>query len=231
MIQLTKLIIGHQSELLRLENIMLSSGNVYALIGRNGIGKSTFIQTVSGMQKALGGDILLDGQSISGFMSKEIAETISLVDTRFEGVEYLKVKDYLALGRAPFTDAFGRLTPKDWQVVQDVASELAITHLLEKFTDQISDGERQLCSVGRAFVQETSVILLDEPTAFLDYMNRKLLLELLVRLAREKKKCIVLSTHDLDLCLDQSIPFLLAANGEINLHATLTKEEILLAMT
>ena len=231
MIQLTKLIIGHQSELLRLENIMLSSGNVYALIGRNGIGKSTFIQTVSGMQKALGGDILLDGQSISGFMSKEIAETISLVDTRFEGVEYLKVKDYLALGRAPFTDAFGRLTPKDWQVVQDVSSELAITHLLEKFTDQISDGERQLCSVGRAFVQETPVILLDEPTAFLDYMNRKLLLELLVRLAREKKKCIVLSTHDLDLCLDQSIPFLLAANGEINLHATLTKEEILLAMT
>ena len=231
MIQLTKLIIGHQSELLRLENIMLSSGNVYALIGRNGIGKSTFIQTVSGMQKALGGDILLDGQSISGFMSKEIAETISLVDTRFEGVEYLKVKDYLALGRAPFTDAFGRLTPKDWQVVQDVSSELAITHLLEKFTDQISDGERQLCSVGRAFVQETSVILLDEPTAFLDYMNRKLLLELLVRLAREKNKCIVLSTHDLDLCLDQSIPFLLAANGAINLHATLTKEEILLAMT
>jgi iron complex transport system ATP-binding protein len=231
MIQLTKLIIGHQSELLRSENLLLSSGNVYALIGRNGIGKSTFIQTISGIQKPLGGEIRIDGQSISGFMSTEIAETISLVDTHFEGVEYLKVKDYLALGRAPFTDAFGRLTSKDWQIVQDVASELAITHLLEKFTDQISDGERQLCSVGRAFVQETPVILLDEPTAFLDYMNRKLLLELLVRLAREKKKCILLSTHDLDLCLDQSIPFLLAANGEVNLHDTLTKAEILLAMS
>jgi iron complex transport system ATP-binding protein len=231
MIQLTKLIIGHQSELLRLENTLLSSGNVYALIGRNGIGKSTFIQTVSGMQKALGGDILFKGISIYGLAPRELAETISLVDTRFEGVEYLKVKDYLALGRAPFTDAFGRLTAKDWQTVADVASDLGITHLLEKFTDQISDGERQLCSVGRAFVQETPVILLDEPTAFLDYLNRKLLLELLVRLARDKDKCIVLSTHDLDLCLDQSIPFLLAAKGEINLHATLTKEAILLAMS
>ena len=231
MIQLTKLIIGHQSELLRLNNILLSSGNVYALIGRNGIGKSTFIQTISGTQKALDGEILMNGESISGLMPRELAESISLVDTRFEGVEYLKVKDYLALGRAPFTDAFGRLTAKDWHKVKEVASDLAITHLLEKFTDQISDGERQLCSVGRAFVQETPVILLDEPTAFLDYINRKLLLELLVRLAREKKKCIVLSTHDLDLCLDQSIPFLLAADGEINLHATLTKEAILLAMS
>jgi iron complex transport system ATP-binding protein len=231
MIQLSKLIIGHQIELLRSENLLLSSGNVYALIGRNGIGKSTLIQTISGLQKPLGGEIRIDGQSISGFKSTEIAETISLVDTHFEGVEYLKVKDYLALGRAPFTDAFGRLTSKDWQIVQDVASELAIIHLLEKYTDQISDGERQLCSVGRAFVQETPVILLDEPTAFLDYINRKLLLELLVRLAREKKKCILLSTHDLDLCLDQSMPFLLAANGEVNLHDTLTKAEILLAMS
>lgn len=231
MIQLSKLIIGHQIELLRSENLLLSSGNVYALIGRNGIGKSTLIQTISGLQKPLGGEIRIDGQSISGFKSTEIAETISLVDTHFEGVEYLKVKDYLALGRAPFTDAFGRLTSKDWQIVQDVASELAITHLLEKYTDQISDGERQLCSVGRAFIQETPVILLDEPTAFLDYINRKLLLELLVRLAREKKKCILLSTHDLDLCLDQSMPFLLAANGEVNLHDTLTKAEILLAMS
>ena len=231
MIHLTKLIIGHQNELLRLNNISLSSGNVYALIGRNGIGKSTFIQTISGHLNPLAGEIAIDGKSISGFSILDFAETISLVDTRFEGVEYLKVKDYLALGRAPFTDAFGRLTAKDWQTVEDVASDLAITHLLDKFTDQISDGERQLCSVGRAFVQETPVILLDEPTAFLDYINRKLLLELLVWLAREKNTCIVLSTHDLDLCLDQSIPFLLAANGEINLHHTLTKEEILTAMT
>lgn len=231
MIQLTQLIIGYNSELLRSENLKLTSGSVYALIGRNGIGKSTFIQTIAGIQKPIAGEIILNDQAFSKFNRKEIAETISLVDTRFEGVEYLKVKDYLALGRAPYTDAFGGLTPNDWQIVQNVASDLSISHLLEKYTDQISDGERQLCSVARSFVQETPVILLDEPTAFLDYINRKNLFELLVSLSIEKNKCIVMSTHDLDLCLDQSIPFLLAANGMINLHATLTKEAILLAMS
>jgi iron complex transport system ATP-binding protein len=231
MIQLKELSIGYQREILHAETMILEAGNVYALVGRNGIGKSTFIQTMSGLQKQLAGEITLNGQSISGMNTKEIAETISLVDTRFEGVEYLKVKDYLALGRAPYTDLFGRLDPKDWQIIQDVASDLSIVHLLEKFSDEISDGERQLCAVGRAFVQETPIILLDEPTAFLDYINRKKLLELLLRLAREKSKCIVLSSHDLELCLDQSIPLLLAAQGKISLHVSLSKEEIIQAMS
>jgi iron complex transport system ATP-binding protein len=231
MIHLANLSIGYNDELLFAENLALKAGKVYALVGRNGIGKSTFIQTISGIQKQLAGEITINGQSISGFNPKEIAETISLVDTRFEGVEYLKVKDYLALGRAPFTDAFGRMDSKDWQIVEEVASDLSIQHLLEKNTDQISDGERQLCSVGRAFVQETPVILLDEPTAFLDYINRKKLVELLVQLSRDKKKCIVLSTHDLDLCLDQEVPFLLAAHGAVSLHETLSKETIIEAMS
>jgi iron complex transport system ATP-binding protein len=231
MIQLTRVSVGYSGELLHAEKLELEAGKVYALVGRNGIGKSTFIQTISGIQKQLAGEITMNGQLISEYNPREIAEFISLVDTRFEGVEYLKVKDYLALGRAPFTDAFGRMDSNDWRIVEEVASDLSIQHLLEKNTDQISDGERQLCSVGRAFVQETPVILLDEPTAFLDYINRKKLLELLVRLSREKKKCIVLSTHDLDLCLDQKVPFLLAAHGTVSLHETLSKETIIEAMS
>ena len=231
MSQLTRVSVGYSGELLHAEKLELEAGKVYALVGRNGIGKSTFIQTISGIQKQLAGEITMNGQLISEYNPREIAEFISLVDTRFEGVEYLKVKDYLALGRAPFTDAFGRMDSNDWRIVEEVASDLSIQHLLEKNTDQISDGERQLCSVGRAFVQETPVILLDEPTAFLDYINRKKLLELLVRLSREKKKCIVLSTHDLDLCLDQKVPFLLAAHGTVSLHETLSKETIIEAMS
>jgi iron complex transport system ATP-binding protein len=231
MIQLIRVSIGYRAELLHAEKLELEAGKVYALVGRNGIGKSTFIQTIAGIQKSLAGEITMNGQLISEYNPREIAEFISLVDTRFEGVEYLKVKDYLALGRAPFTDAFGRLDSNDWRIVEEVASDLAIQHLLDKHTDQISDGERQLCSVGRAFVQETPVILLDEPTAFLDYINRKKLLELLVRLAGDMKKCIVLSTHDLDLCLDQKVPFLLAAHGTVSLHETLSKETIIEAMS
>ena len=231
MIQLIRVSIGYRAELLHAEKLELEAGKVYALVGRNGIGKSTFIQTIAGIQKSLAGEITMNGQLISEYNPREIAEFISLVDTRFEGVEYLKVKDYLALGRAPFTDAFGRLDSNDWRIVEEVASDLAIQHLLDKHTDQISDGERQLCSVGRAFVQETPVILLDEPTAFLDYINRKKLLELLVRLAGDMKKCIVLSTHDLDLCLDQKVPFLLAAHGTVSLYETLSKETIIEAMS
>lgn len=231
MIRITDLSIGYDVALLRAAHLELEAGKVYALVGRNGIGKSTFIQTIVGVQKCISGEITLNGQSLSMLTTKEISEVISLVDTRFEGVEYLKVKDYLALGRAPFTDAFGRLGNEDLRIVHEVAADLSIEHLLEKYTDQISDGERQLCSVGRAFVQETPVILLDEPTAFLDYMNRQKLVSLLVRLSREKNKCMVLSTHDLDLCLEQSVPFLLASNGRIDLHLKLSKEEIIQAMT
>ena len=230
MIQLNQVGIGYQKEILRANDIFLESGKVYALVGRNGIGKSTFIQTIIGQQIVLSGDILIDQRSISTFSTKELSETIALVETRFEGVEYLTVKDYLALGRAPFTDAYGRMTSVDWEIVQKTATDLSIGHLLEKNTDCISDGERQLCAVGRAFVQETPIILLDEPTAFLDYINRNKLLEILVVMASKKNKCIILSTHDIDLCLDQVVPLLLASSGKIELFSSLSKDEILNAM-
>ena len=231
MIHFQNVAIGYNQTLLEVEDLTLHNGNVFALVGRNGSGKSTLLRSITGQIPLLEGKLTIDSIPIAGANASELSRTVAFVESKFDGVPYLSVADYLALGRAPFTDAFGRLTSKDWQLVQNVASDLNIAHLLDKYTDQISDGERQLCSVGRAFVQETPVVLLDEPTAFLDYINRKNLLELLVRLAREKNKCIVLSTHDLDLCLDQSIPFLLAAKGEIVLHETLTKDEILSAMS
>ena len=125
MIELNQVGIGYQKEILRTNDIFLESGKVYALVGRNGIGKSTFIQTIIGQQIVLSGDILIDQRSISTFSTKELSETIALVETRFEGVEYLTVKDYLALGRAPFTDAYGRMTSVDWEIVQKTAADLS----------------------------------------------------------------------------------------------------------
>mgnify|MGYP000125455726 CR=1 FL=1 len=227
MITINELIIGYQKPLLQVDQLILNAGEVYALVGRNGIGKSTFIQTLLGLRKSLGGNIRIEDRDIHSFTSKELSERISFVETRFEGIEYLKVSAYLALGRAPYTDAFGRLSADDWNLVQHVANKLAITHLLDKYTDQISDGERQLCAVGRAFVQDTPMILLDEPTAFLDYLNRKKLLELLVSFAKEQGKCLVVSSHDLELCLDQDLPLLVAANGKISLFKSIQKAALL----
>jgi iron complex transport system ATP-binding protein len=112
-----------------------------------------------------------------------------------------------------------------------MADALGILALMDKFTDQISDGERQLCAVARAFVQETPMIILDEPTAFLDYLNRKKLLTILVELARDQQKCILLSTHDLELCIQEKVPMLLASSGKLSLHEQLTLDEVLNEMS
>ena len=141
----------------------------------------------------------------------------------------MKVKDYLALGRAPYTDAFGRLDSNDWRIVEEVASDLAIQHLLEKYTDQISDGERQLISIAKAVVQQTDLIVLDEPTAFLDYANKEEVLSQLLNIASEMNKCIIVATHDIDLVLDKEIQFILIDETEKtgNLYPSSTKKEII----
>ena len=127
----------------------------------------------------------------------------------------------------PYTNLFGRLSSEDHIQIQHAINTLGIDYLSDKLTTEISDGERQLCAVGRAFVQETPIILMDEPTAFLDYINRNKLLEMLVSLAAKKDKCIILSTHDIDVCLDHSVPMLFASSGKIQLFSTLSKSEIL----
>ena len=104
--------------------------------------------------------------------------------------------------------------------------ELSILHLADKFTDKISDGERQLAAVARALAQDTPVLLLDEPTAFLDYSNKKRMIEKLIRIATEKNKCILLSTHELDLAMDNSLPFLAAHGGILEVLPSLRKENI-----
>ena len=231
MIQFEHIAIGYSDVLLRSEFIELEAGRVYALIGRNGIGKSTLLQSLTGIVPLKEGTIRLLNDSLETLSRLELVKRIAVVESRFEGLEYLKVKDYIALGRTPHTDAFGNLKQQDLAVIHEIAGALGILALMDKFTDQISDGERQLCAVARAFVQETPMIILDEPTAFLDYLNRKKLLTILVELARDQQKCILLSTHDLELCIQEKVPMLLASSGKLSLHEQLTLDEVLNEMS
>jgi iron complex transport system ATP-binding protein len=216
---------------LRRQRQMCIRDRVYALIGRNGIGKSTLLQSLTGMVPLKEGTIRLLNDSLETLSRLELVKRIAVVESRFEGLEYLKVKDYIALGRTPHTDSFGNLKQQDLAVIHEIAGALGILALMDKFTDQISDGERQLCAVARAFVQETPMIILDEPTAFLDYLNRKKLLTILVELARDQQKCILLSTHDLELCIQEKVPMLLASSGKLSLHEQLTLDEVLNEMS
>ena len=136
----------------------------------------------------------------------------------------------MALGRTPYTNAFGRLTPADYKQIDHALQLMGLEELSERFTTKISDGERQLTAMARALVQETPIIILDEPTAFLDYGNRIKLIQLLNRVTELEKKCILFSTHDIDLCLEEKLTILIINQKKKTLEptsSTTKKEELL----
>lgn len=226
MIQFSQTEIGYKKTLLKVDSLDLQEGKVYALVGRNGVGKSTLLQSMARLLALISGDIRYEDISLMNLSRNQMARLIAFVESKFDGVEYLSVQEYLMLGRAPYTSLTGKLSETDKAFVNEISEELQITHLLQKSTTEISDGERQICSVARALIQETPIILMDEPTAFLDFINRQKLLELLIKIAAEKQKCIVLSTHDIDLCLENQLTFLIASNGKLALENCKTKQEL-----
>jgi iron complex transport system ATP-binding protein len=227
MIQFSQTEIGYKQTLLKIDSLDLQEGKVYALVGRNGVGKSTLLQSMAKLLTLISGDIRYEDISLKNLSRNQMARLIAFVESKFDGVEFLSVQDYLMLGRTPYTSLTGKLSDTDKAFVNEISEELQITHLLEKSTTEISDGERQICSVARALIQETPVILMDEPTAFLDFINRQKLLELLIKIAAEKQKCIVLSTHDIDLCLENQLMFIIASRGRVVKESCTKKTDLI----
>jgi iron complex transport system ATP-binding protein len=227
MIRFQQTHIGYKKALISIENLELESSAIYALVGRNGSGKSTFLKSITGQISLLGGNLEIDARSTKEVKAAELSRIISFVESKFDGVSFLTVENYLALGRAPYTNALGRLSAKDMEIVHEVAEEMGLTKFLEKDTINLSDGERQLCAIARALVQQTPILLLDEPTAFLDFANKQLLIDKLLHIAKEKQKCIIFSTHDLDLCIENKIEFLALKNRTLNKISCQTKDELI----
>lgn len=230
MIHLKDISIGYNEELLAVTDLKLNSGGVYALIGANGSGKSTLLHTILGIKKPLKGKIELNGVNIGELQKSKISQTIAFVESSFAGVEFLSVHDYVGLGRTPYLDALGRLKPADNEIISSTLEQMGMEKFAARETTQLSDGERQKTAIARAMAQTTPIILMDEPTAFLDYGNRKLLIQLLVRLAREENKCIVFSTHDIDLCLDEDLSLLVIDQQDHELKLIspgISKEDLL----
>lgn len=209
MIQFKETEIGYNKPLIKIPELKLISGEIYALIGANGSGKTTFLNCLIGKMKLMCGDLTIDGKSSTHYSSKKLARKIAFVESKFDGVDFLTVRDYISLGRAPYTDAFGRLNSSDRDHVAKALRILQLDGYSERLTKKLSDGERQLTAIARALAQTTPIIILDEPTAFLDYGNRKKLIETLSQLAKEEGKCIIFSTHDIELCLDEKLTLLI----------------------
>ena len=182
-------------------NLQLHSGRLTAMLGRNGIGKSTLLRTIAGAQPSLNGTVLLDGRNINEYSPRELSRQMSLVYTDRTQAGGLTVKQLVSLGRYPHTGFFGRLGKHDRNVVTQSMAAAGIAHKETAFVAELSDGERQKAMIARALAQETPIMLLDEPTSFLDVASRIEVMTLLHRLAHDEHKAILLSTHDIALAL------------------------------
>ena len=178
-----------------------AEGDLIALLGVNGIGKSTLLRTISGLQKSVSGRILIEGKELQSLSVQERAKLISIVLTERIFVDNISVKEFITLGRAPYTNWLGKLSQEDADEIERVIAIMKIEKLQHQLFNRISDGEKQKILIARALCQQTPVIILDEPTAFLDFKNKKDILELLSSIAKEMKKTVILSTHDIDAAL------------------------------
>lgn len=182
-------------------NLELRSGQLACLIGENGIGKSTLLKTLTGFLRKLKGSLLLGDRDIESFSQRELARQVSIVLTQKPDVQNLTIEEIIGLGRSPYTGFFGRLRAEDRKVVDDAIATMGIEKLRGRMIQTLSDGERQKVMIAKALAQETPIILLDEPTAFLDFPSKAETFRSLQRMAHERDKLILLSTHDLELAV------------------------------
>lgn len=194
----TKIVVGSHI------NLSLKKGNLIALIGENGVGKSTLLRTITGIQKPLSGIITFDNHPIQDYSALALAQKLSLVLTEKLPPSNLSVFELVALGRHPYTNWMGTLTAHDIAQVQQALALTQINHLAEKKHYEISDGQLQKVLIARALAQDTPLIILDEPTTHLDLMHKVSVFKLLKKLAKETHKCILFSTHDIDMAIQLS---------------------------
>lgn len=178
-------------------SLTLPEATVTVLIGANGIGKSTLLRTIAGAQPALAGRVTIAGKDVAGISPRRRARILSLVYTDRTGGGGLTVREVVSLGRQPYTGFLGRLDEDDRAIVENAMDAVGITDKADRYLASLSDGERQKTMIARALAQQTPLIVLDEPTAFLDVASRLEIMQMLGRLAADEGKTVLLSTHDI----------------------------------
>jgi len=180
-------------------NIELQKGELVCLVGRNGIGKSTLLRTLSKMQPRLEGEILLENKNIDAYSRIDLAKIISLVLTERIPSSNLTVHELIALGRQPYTNWIGKLLQEDLDHINEAINQSHLTELINDRCDKLSDGQLQRAMICRALAQNTHLIILDEPTAHLDVQHKIETFRLLKKIAHELNRAILISTHEIQL--------------------------------
>lgn len=208
-------------------DLQLRSGEVTCLLGLNGAGKSTLLRTLCGFQQPLGGEIHLLGKSLSSYSQGRFSLTVGVVLTEKTNAGGITVYELVSLGRHPYTGFFGQLKTIDREIIEQSLDAVGIAHKSRNYVSELSDGERQKAMIAKALAQQCPIILLDEPTAFLDVTSRIETMVLLHRLATQQQKAILLSTHDLDLAIQMGDRLWLQEKGRP--MASGTPEDLILS--
>jgi len=182
-------------------NIDLGKGNLVCLLGKNGIGKSTLLRTISKVQPALNGEIFINNTNLKKFNNLNLSKSLSLVLTERLPESNLSVFELVALGRHPYTNWVGKLTDNDLHLIKIAFEQTNTSHLMHSKYYELSDGQLQKVLIARALAQNTDIIILDEPTAHLDIHHTIETFTLLKKLAKEFNKTIIVSTHEINLAL------------------------------
>ncbi len=197
-------------------DLAFEKGTLVALLGENGVGKSTLLRTLSGVQKPLQGTVSVKGKLVQEYTGVTLATTVSLVLTERLRESQLTVYELIALGRQPYTNWVDTLTAIDHEKINWAMVETAVTSLKEQLVFELSDGQLQRVLIARALAQDTDLILLDEPTAHLDIHHTFNVFSLLEKLAKTTKKTIIVSTHEVNLAIQYADQLVLLTKEEVH---------------
>ena len=193
----------------------LAAGEIMAVIGPNGAGKSTLLRTAAGFLSPISGSLYLHGSDISSMKPDQIARVLSVVTTERPDPEWMTVYEMTATGRYPYTGRMGILSPQDRQIVEEAMELLSVSALADTYFSSLSDGQKQRVMLARSIAQQPDLILMDEPTSFLDIRYRLEFAEMARMLAREKDIALLISIHEIDLAEQVADRILCLKNGRI----------------
>nr|WP_282163331.1 ABC transporter ATP-binding protein [Ulvibacterium marinum] len=195
-------------------NFSLQPGELCAIIGINGIGKSTLLRTIGKVQPKLSGEILMKGKSLNAYKTLELAAMVSIVLTEPIASKNLSVLELVALGRQPYTNWIGTLTQKDKSKILEALNVLELTELQHKKCYELSDGQLQRTLIARALAQETTLMLLDEPTSHLDLYHKVQILKLLKSIAHKTQTTVLFTSHEIEMAIQLCDKILILGKGE-----------------